>query len=69
MRDRVRDAVVGVLKRHGYDLPGIADLAAGAAIEAVWHCAPKRADEIGLAGAAKDFFVADAAALLGKEEA
>ena len=35
MRDRARDAVSAVLKRHGYNLPGISDLAAGAAIRAM----------------------------------
>ena len=29
-----RDAVVEVLERHGYNLPGIADLAAGGALKA-----------------------------------
>lgn len=32
-RDEVRDAIVAVLERHGYDLPGIADLCAGAALK------------------------------------
>lgn len=32
VQDRARDAVIRVLENHGYDLPGIADLAAGAAL-------------------------------------
>ena len=32
-RDEVRDAIVAVLGRHGYDIPGVADLCAGAAIK------------------------------------
>ena len=34
-RDEVRDAIVAVLERHNYDIPGVADLCAGAAIKAM----------------------------------
>ena len=30
-----RDAVVKVLERHGYNIPGVADLCAGAALRSV----------------------------------
>lgn len=33
IRDLARDACVAVLERHGYSLPGIADLCAGAALQ------------------------------------
>lgn len=32
LRDAARDGVLQVLRSHGYDLPGIADLCAGAAL-------------------------------------
>lgn len=32
LQDEVRDAIMGVLARHDYDLPGVADLCAMAAV-------------------------------------
>lgn len=33
VRDAARDAVIEVLERHGYDIPTVADLCAGAALK------------------------------------